>query len=58
MPITLPNPSHAGQAPIGELNDDTHNTECLNCATDLDWKFIASIKKNVEENMDLSLIHI
>ena len=35
-----------------ELNDDTHNTECLNCATDLDWKFIASIKKNVEENMD------
>lgn len=28
-----------------ELNDDTHNTECLNCATDLDWKFIASIKR-------------
>lgn len=37
-----------------ELNDDTHNTECLNCATDLDWKFIASIKKNVEENMEQS----
>ena len=35
-----------------DLNDDTHNTECLNCVTDLDWKFIASIKKNVEENMD------
>ena len=35
-----------------ELNDDTHNTECINCSTDLDWKFIASIKKNVEDNMD------
>ena len=35
-----------------DLNDDTHNTECINCSTDLDWKFIASIKKNVEDNMD------
>lgn len=35
-----------------DLNDDSHNAECINCSTDLDWKFIASIKKNVEENMD------
>ena len=35
-----------------ELNDDTHNTECINCSTDLDWKFIAGIRKNVEDNMN------
>ena len=23
-----------------------------NCATDLDWKFIATVKKSVEENID------
>ncbi|RHJ51710.1 response regulator [Bacteroides sp. AM10-21B] len=41
-----------------ELNDDTHNTECLNCSTDLDWKFIASIKKHVEDNMDSPTFNI
>ena len=25
--------------------------DCVNCATDLDWKFIATIKEKVEENM-------
>ncbi|MEG1563719.1 MAG: two-component regulator propeller domain-containing protein [Bacteroides sp.] len=28
--------------------------ECINCSTDLDWKFIASVKKSVEENLDNS----
>ena len=35
-----------------ELNDDQHDTTCINCSSDLDWKFIATVKKNVEENMD------
>ena len=35
-----------------ELNDDKHDTGCINCSSDLDWKFIATVKKHVEENMD------
>ncbi len=35
-----------------ELNDDTHNTECINCSSDLDWKFIATVKKSIEDKMD------
>ena len=35
-----------------ELNDDKHDAGCINCSTDLDWKFIATVKKHVEENMD------
>lgn len=34
------------------LNDDKHDTGCINCSSDLDWKFIATVKKHVEENMD------
>lgn len=29
-----------------------NDSVCLNCTTDLDWKFISSVKKNVEENLD------
>lgn len=35
-----------------EPDTDTHNTDNIHCATDLDWKFIADIKRLVEENMD------
>lgn len=35
-----------------DLNDDTEKTECINCSTDIDWKFIATVKKHVEDNMD------
>lgn len=35
-----------------ELNDDKHDLGCINCSSDLDWKFIATVKKHVEENMD------
>lgn len=35
-----------------ELNDSQHNTECLNCSNDLDWKFIATVKQHVEQHMD------
>lgn len=35
-----------------DLSDDTEKTDCINCSTDLDWKFIATVKKNVEDNMD------
>lgn len=35
-----------------ELNDDRHNIGCINCSTDLDWKFIATVKRHVEESMD------
>ncbi len=34
-----------------DLQDD-HEDDCLNCNTDLDRKFIASVKKQVEDNMD------
>lgn len=32
--------------------DEPEEGECLKCANDMDWKFIASVKKNVEENID------
>lgn len=32
-----------------EINDEN---ECINCSTDIDWKFIATIKRSVEENLD------
>lgn len=35
-----------------DLTDEENNTECINCSTDLDWKFIASVKKGVDDNMD------
>lgn len=35
-----------------DLSDDENDSECMNCSTDLDWKFIASVKKGVEDNMD------
>lgn len=35
-----------------ELNDNENSTECINCSSDLDWKFIATVKKHVETNME------
>ena len=35
-----------------ELDDDEHHGGCINCSSDLDWKFIFNVKKGVEENMD------
>lgn len=35
-----------------DLTDDSNDAECINCSSDLDWKFIATVKKNVEENLD------
>lgn len=35
-----------------DLNDDEHDIECINCSSDLDWKFIATVKKHVEDNLD------
>lgn len=35
-----------------DLNDEKNNTDCINCSNDLDWKFIATVKKSVEDNMD------
>lgn len=32
--------------------EDSAEEACTNCSTDIDWKFIAQIKKNVEDNMD------
>lgn len=36
-----------------DLNEEEEDSAtCTNCSTDLDWKFISSVKKSVEENMD------
>ncbi len=35
-----------------ELNEDNNGTDCINCSTDIDWKFVATVKKEVEANMD------
>lgn len=37
-----------------ELNDEESDTACINCSTDIDWKFISTVKKSVEDNMDNS----
>lgn len=41
-----------------ELNDNQYGTDCINCSTDIDWNFIATVKKSVEENMDNSSFNI
>jgi YesN/AraC family two-component response regulator len=37
--------------------DDTDD-DCINCSTDIDWKFIATVKKSVEENMDTPAFNV
>ena len=32
--------------------EEEHDEECINCSQDIDWKFIASVKKNIEDNID------
>lgn len=34
------------------LELDDADDDCINCSTDIDWKFIATVKKSVEENMN------
>jgi len=35
-----------------ELNEDKNGADCINCSTDLDWRFVATVKKEVEANME------
>lgn len=35
-----------------DLSDDENGEDCVNCSKDIDWKFIAAVKKNVEDNID------
>lgn len=35
-----------------DLEDEENSEECIKCSKDIDWKFIANVKKNVEENID------
>lgn len=35
-----------------ELEDEENEIECINCSKDIDWKFIANVKKHVEDNID------
>ena len=34
------------------LCDKADDEYCVNCSQDIDWKFIANVKKNVEDNSD------
>lgn len=34
------------------LEEEETDTECINCSKDIDWKFIANVKKHVEDNID------
>ena len=38
-------------ANLDNINEEEEE-EFLNCSKDIDWKFIAAVKKNVEDNMD------
>ena len=38
-----------------ELNDEEEEGKCLKCSDDIDWQFIATVKKSVEENMEIKL---
>lgn len=35
-----------------DFEDERNDEDCINCSQDMDWKFIASVKKNVEDNID------
>lgn len=41
-----------------ELSEDKNGTDCINCSTDLDWKFVATVKKEVEANMEQSNFNV
>lgn len=33
-------------------DDEKEENECLNCAQDIDWTFIANVKRHIKENID------
>ena len=35
-----------------ELDDEESDEDCINCSKDIDWKFIANVKRHVEDNID------
>jgi hypothetical protein len=35
-----------------ELDDEEEDDECINCSQDIDWKFIANVKKHIKDNID------
>lgn len=35
-----------------DLENEEDEEECINCSKDIDWKFIANVKKHVEDNID------
>lgn len=35
-----------------DLEEEENGEECINCTKDIDWKFIANVKKHVEDNID------
>lgn len=35
-----------------DLDEEEQDGECINCSQDIDWKFIADIKRHVEDNID------
>ena len=35
-----------------ELDTKGREKECINCSQDIDWKFIATVRKQVEDNID------
>jgi AraC-like DNA-binding protein len=37
---------------------DINSDVCINCSSDLDWKFIASVKRLVEENMNKNSFNV
>ena len=37
-------------------DEDDHEDECINCSQDIDWKFIANVRKNIEDNISILMI--
>lgn len=35
-----------------DMEEEESDDECLNCSEDIDWKFIANVKRNIEDNID------
>ena len=36
-----------------ELDDEEEDDECINCSQDIDWKFIANVKKHIKDGYNL-----
>lgn len=41
-----------------EPDDEDADDECIHCSQDMDWKFIANVRRNIEDNIDNPALNV